>query len=127
METVKIRTIHEYVQKLPHGTQDRLYTHPATCLALYRSLSPTAQQYVSRLLFLASPVPVDTLTSWTVSPSDKTNLDATKQLKSARLWSVVKCGELGSEGVTLHPSFRKGLTTALCGGGMPWYGNQSGA
>lgn len=121
-EKVKLRNIHEYIQKLPQSTQDRLYTHPATCLALFRSLSETAQQYVMRLLFLGHPFPLESLTSWVVNVRDKPNLDATKQLKSVRLWSVVKT-ENGSDGVILHPNFRKGLTTAMCGGGMSWYGN----
>lgn len=121
-DKVKIRNIHEYIQKLPNPTQDRLYTHPATCLALFRSLSETAQQYIMRLLFIGQPIPLNTLTAWVVSVKDRTNLDATKQLKTVRLWSVVKL-EDGADGVTLHPNFRKGLTTAMCGGGMPWYGN----
>ena len=121
-EKVKIRNIHEYIQKLPQATQDRLYTHPATCLALFRSLSETAQQYVMRLLFLSQPFALDALTSWVVNVRDKANLDATKQLRSVKLWSVVKLDN-GKDGVTLHPNFRKGLTTAMCGGGMSWYGN----
>ena len=122
-DKVRIRNIHEYIQKLPQTTQDRLYTHPATCLALFRSLSETAQQYVMRLLFLSAPVPLETLTSWVVSVRDKENLAATKQLKSARLWSVVKL-DGGGDGVSLHVNFRKGLTTAMTGGGMSWYGTQ---
>ena len=120
---VKIRNIREYIQKLPHQTQDRLYSHPATCLALFRSLSETAQQYVMRLLFVGQPVPLNSLTTWVVHVRDKVNLDATKQLKSVRLWSVVKIPGDGGDGVVLHPNFKKGLTTAMCGGGVSWYGN----
>ena len=118
---MKVKNILEYMQKIPHKTQDTLYTHPATCLAVYRSLSPTSQQYIMRLLFLGQPVPLNSLTTWVKNPRDKENLDATRQLKSLRLWSVHKM-EDDQDGVLIHGNFKKGLTTALCGGGMPWYG-----
>lgn len=121
-DLVKVRNLQEYLQKLPQAVQDRLYSHPATCLAIFRSLSETAQQYVMRLLFLGQALNLDVLTSWIKDVRGKANLDSTKQLRAARLWTVEKMSD-GGDGVNLHPGFRVGLRTALCGGGMSWYGN----
>ena len=45
---------------------------------------------------------LDVLTSWIKDVRGKANLDSTKQLRAARLWTVEKMSD-GGDGVNLHP------------------------
>jgi len=47
----------QYVASLPSVKITRLYENRFTCLAIFRSLSPLAKQYIYRMVFLDDPIP----------------------------------------------------------------------
>ncbi|XP_050190563.1 general transcription factor IIH subunit 4-like [Myiozetetes cayanensis] len=54
--------------RVPAGAEppvlDRLYGHPATCLAVFRELPGLAQAGVMRMLFLEQPLPQAAVALW---------------------------------------------------------------
>ncbi|XP_043542048.1 general transcription factor IIH subunit 4 [Chiloscyllium plagiosum] len=63
-EKLKCKNLHEYMRSLSPSILDKLYNHPATCLAVFRELPVLAQNYVMRLLFLDQPLPQAAVTFW---------------------------------------------------------------
>ena len=59
------QTLRDLFQSLPAATLDKLYAHPATCLAIFRDLPELSKHYVMRLLFVETAVPKDLVGSWT--------------------------------------------------------------
>lgn len=62
--SLKIRTLLEYLSSLSSSTLDKLYSHPASCLAVFRDLPPLAKHYIKRLLFVEQPIPQAVVASW---------------------------------------------------------------
>lgn len=67
--TLDCKDLHSYLKTLPAGTLDRLYNHPATCLAVFRELPELSRHYIMRILFVDQAVPKAIMGSW-VSPSN---------------------------------------------------------
>ena len=45
----------------------KLYSHSAACLAVFRELSPLAQNFILRLLFVDQAIPQAVIASWVKS------------------------------------------------------------
>nr|XP_006818429.1 PREDICTED: general transcription factor IIH subunit 4-like [Saccoglossus kowalevskii] len=58
------KDLHGYLCTLSSNVLDRLYNHPATCLAVFRELPPLGKQYVMRLVFVDQPIPCAVVASW---------------------------------------------------------------
>ncbi|XP_032806087.1 general transcription factor IIH subunit 4 isoform X2 [Petromyzon marinus] len=67
------RNLHEFLRGLEARALDRLYAHPAPCLALLRELSPLARNYVMRMLFLETPLPTAAIDSWVCKDAQNGN------------------------------------------------------
>lgn len=61
---LKCKDLHAYLKALSPATLDKLYTHPATCLAVFRELPIISRHYIIRLLFVEQPVPQAVVSSW---------------------------------------------------------------
>uniref|UniRef100_A0ABM5FIS7 General transcription factor IIH subunit 4 n=1 Tax=Pogona vitticeps TaxID=103695 RepID=A0ABM5FIS7_9SAUR len=61
---LKCKNLHEFLRGLSPGILDRLYNHPATCLAVFRELPGLAKNYVMRMLFLEQPLPQAAVATW---------------------------------------------------------------
>ncbi|XP_071657080.1 general transcription factor IIH subunit 4 isoform X4 [Patagioenas fasciata] len=61
---LQCQNLHEFLRGLSPPLLDRLYGHPAPCLAVFRELPPLAQSLVLRLLFLELPLPQAALGLW---------------------------------------------------------------
>uniref|UniRef100_A0A3Q0RPD9 General transcription factor IIH subunit 4 n=1 Tax=Amphilophus citrinellus TaxID=61819 RepID=A0A3Q0RPD9_AMPCI len=61
---LQCKNLHEYLRELNPEILDRLYNHPATCLAVYRELPSLAKNYVMRMLFLDQPLPQAAVALW---------------------------------------------------------------
>nr|CAG4646190.1 EOG090X04KD [Macrothrix elegans] len=117
--TLDCKDLHSYLKTLPGGILDRLYNHPATCLAVFRELPELSRHYIMRILFVDQAVPKAIMGSW-VSPNCIKELDeVVKQLSDLRLWQVVEM-QGGLKGWLLNPTFRRNLKGALLGGGNEW-------
>ena len=134
--TLDCKDLHSYLKTLPAGTLDRLYNHPATCLAVFRELPELSRHYIMRILFVDQAVPKAIMGSW-VSPnhtkytlvqylvlkltlifllSSLRELDeVVKLLTELRVWQAVEM-QGGLKGWLLNPTFRRNLKGALLGG-----------
>uniref|UniRef100_A0A3B3VJA4 General transcription factor IIH subunit 4 n=1 Tax=Poecilia latipinna TaxID=48699 RepID=A0A3B3VJA4_9TELE len=88
---LQCKNLHEYLRELNPEILDRLYNHPATCLAVYRELPSLAKNYVMRMLFLDQPLPQAAVALW-----------------------------VQKNRYILNPVFKDNLGTALLGGGAQW-------
>nr|SVE75697.1 EOG090X04KD [Daphnia hispanica] len=117
--TLDCKDLHSYLKTLPATVLDRLYNHPATCLAVFRELPELSRLYIMRILFVDQAVPKAIMGSW-VSPNSAKELeDIVKLLSDLRLWQEVEM-QGGLKGWLLNPTFRRNLKGALLGGGNEW-------
>ncbi|XP_040044817.1 general transcription factor IIH subunit 4 isoform X2 [Gasterosteus aculeatus] len=116
---LQCKNLHEYLRELSPDVLDRLYNHPATCLAVYRELPPLAKNYVMRMLFLDQPLPQAALALWVKVDSQKDHEECVSVLAGLRLWHSQQL-QGGLQGYILNPVFKDNLRIALLGGGKAW-------
>ncbi|XP_048472475.1 general transcription factor IIH subunit 4 [Rhincodon typus] len=118
-EKLKCKNLHEYMRSLSPSILDKLYNHPATCLAVFRELPALAQSYVMRLLFLDQPLPQAAVTFWVKKDNQRDHDECMNILMGLRLWHSQQLPG-GLQGLVLNPIFKENLRIALLGGGKPW-------
>uniref|UniRef100_A0A3Q1FQ71 General transcription factor IIH subunit 4 n=1 Tax=Acanthochromis polyacanthus TaxID=80966 RepID=A0A3Q1FQ71_9TELE len=116
---LQCKNLHEYLRELSPEILDRLYNHPATCLAVYRELPSLAKNYVMRMLFLDQPLPQAAVALWVKKDSQKDHDECVSVLAGLRLWHSQQL-QGGLQGYILNPVFKDNLRTALLGGGTAW-------
>ncbi|CDQ84159.1 unnamed protein product [Oncorhynchus mykiss] len=116
---LQCKNLHEYLKELSPEILDRLYNHPATCLAVYRELPPLAKNYVMRMLFLDQPLPQAAVALWVKKDSEKDHDQCVSVLSGLRLWHSQQL-QGGLQGNILNPIFKDNLRIALLGGGKSW-------
>ncbi|XP_043995114.1 general transcription factor IIH subunit 4 [Gambusia affinis] len=116
---LQCKNLHEYLRELNPEILDRLYNHPATCLAVYRELPSLAKNYVMRMLFLDQPLPQAAVALWVQKNSQRDHDDCVAVLTGLRLWHSQHL-QGGLQGYILNPVFKDNLGTALLGGGAQW-------
>ncbi|XP_018103697.1 general transcription factor IIH subunit 4 S homeolog isoform X1 [Xenopus laevis] len=116
---LKCKNLHEFLQELSPGVLDRLYNHPATCLAVFRELPGLAKNYVMRMLFLEQPLPQAAVALWVKKENFNEHEENTQVLTGLRLWHTQQLPG-GLQGLILNPIFRENLKIALLGGGKAW-------
>ncbi|XP_067865728.1 general transcription factor IIH subunit 4 isoform X2 [Heterodontus francisci] len=114
-EKLKCKNLHEYMRSLSPAILDKLYNHPATCLAVFRELPALAQNYVMRLLFLDQPVPQAAVAFWVKKDNQRDHDDCMSILMGLRLWHSQQLPG-GLQGLVLNPIFKENLRIALLGG-----------
>ncbi|XP_068123436.1 general transcription factor IIH subunit 4 isoform X1 [Hyperolius riggenbachi] len=116
---LKCKNLHEFLQELSPGVLDRLYNHPATCLAVFRELPSLAKNYVMRMLFLEQPLPQAAVALWVKKENHKEHEENTQILSGLRLWHTQQLPG-GLQGFILNTIFKENLRIALLGGGKAW-------
>uniref|UniRef100_A0A672Z477 General transcription factor IIH subunit 4 n=1 Tax=Sphaeramia orbicularis TaxID=375764 RepID=A0A672Z477_9TELE len=116
---LQCKNLHEYLRELSPEILDRLYNHPATCLAVYRELPSLAKNYVMRMLFLDQPLPQAAVALWVKKDSQKDHDECVSVLAGLRLWHSQQL-QGGLQGYILNPVFKDNLRIALLGGGRAW-------
>lgn len=119
VKNLHCKNLHEYLKTVPLVVLDQLYSHPTTCLAVFRELPEIARHYVSRLLFAEQPVPQAVIASWISQQYSKDHLMVTKVLNELRVWQEAAIPG-GLPGWILNSTFKKNMKIALLGGGNPW-------
>ncbi|XP_020626918.1 general transcription factor IIH subunit 4-like isoform X1 [Orbicella faveolata] len=118
---LQCRDLHQYLGSLPSGILDRLYNHPAICLAVFRELPELAKQFVMRTLFADQPIPETLVAAWVKSEHQKHYIGSLNRLKGLRIWKEAS-GRIPNR-LEMNAIFRSNLKIALCGGGNPWIGS----
>ncbi|XP_042202535.1 general transcription factor IIH subunit 4 [Callorhinchus milii] len=116
---LKCKNLHEFMRDLRPGVLDKLYNHPATCLAVFRELPVLARNYVLRLLFVEQPIPEAAVSFWVKKENHSELTHCVNTLTSLRLWLPQQLPG-GLQGLLLNPIFRHNLRIALLGGGKVW-------
>ncbi|XP_023250601.1 general transcription factor IIH subunit 4 [Seriola lalandi dorsalis] len=116
---LQCKNLHEYLRELSPDILDKLYNHPATCLAVYRELPSLAKNYVMRMLFLDQPLPQAAVALWVKKDSQKDHDECVSVLAGLRLWHSQQL-QGGLQGYILNPVFKDNLRIALLGGGRAW-------
>ncbi|XP_028316441.1 general transcription factor IIH subunit 4 [Gouania willdenowi] len=116
---LQCKNLHEYLRELSPELLDRLYNHPATCLAVYRELPSLAKNYVMRMLFVDQALPQAAVALWVIKDRHKDHHECVSVLAGLRLWHNQQL-QGGLQGYILNPVFKENLRTALLGGGKAW-------
>lgn len=116
---LQCRNLQEFLGGLSPGVLDRLYGHPATCLAVFRELPSLAKNWVMRMLFLEQPLPQAAVALWVKKEFSKAQEESTGLLSGLRIWHTQLLPG-GLQGLILNPVFRQNLRIALLGGGKAW-------
>ncbi|XP_078224677.1 general transcription factor IIH subunit 4 isoform X3 [Callithrix jacchus] len=115
---LQCRNLQEFLGGLSPGVLDRLYGHPATCLAVFRELPSLAKNWVMRMLFLEQPLPQAAVALWVKKEFSKAQEESTGLLSGLRIWHTQLLPG-GLQGLILNPIFRQNLRIALLGGAEP--------
>lgn len=113
---LKVLTLYEYLIRLPEAVQDRLYSHPPTCLTVFRVLPDIAQQFTLRILFIEQPVPQSVLSSWVPVNYSRELDESIAVATNLHIWKLTGVSG-GLKGWILNSTFKKKLKVALMGGG----------
>nr|XP_022910946.1 general transcription factor IIH subunit 4 [Onthophagus taurus] len=116
---LECKNLYDYLKTRPSNLLDRLYNHPAICLAVYRELPEIARQYVVRILFVEQPVPQAVIASWCHQAFSKEHANVCKILSDLSVWNDAPIPG-GLSGWILNTTFKRNLKIALLGGGKPW-------
>lgn len=116
---LECKNLYDYLRTRPSTLLDRLYNHPAICLAVYRELPEIARQYVIRMLFVEQPVPQAVVASWCHQSYSKEHTHVCQVLSALSVWHDAPIPG-GLPGWILNSTFKRNLKTALLGGGKPW-------
>lgn len=108
-------TVNEYLEGLPKTVQSKLYEAPATCLSIFRLLSPMAKFYIMSTIFNEKPIALRDLDKWCKPLARKLEFEALKRLESLHL---IEYDSKGSH-VRLHSIFRKNFRDCLTGSQNP--------
>ncbi|EMG48558.1 TFB2 General transcription and DNA repair factor IIH subunit TFB2 [Candida maltosa Xu316] len=108
-------TVNEYLEGLPTTVQSKLYEAPATCLSIFRLLSPMAKFYIMSMIFNEKPIALRDLDKWCKPSARKLEFEALKRLESLHL---IEYDSKGSH-VRLHSTFRKNFRDCLTGSQNP--------
>lgn len=119
---LKVLTLYEYLIKLPEAVQDRLYSHPPTCLTVFRVLPDIAQQFTLRILFIEQPVPQSVLSSWVPANYSRELEESIEVATNLHIWKLTGVSG-GLKGWILNSTFKKKLKVALMGGGRSTVSN----
>ncbi|XP_065187328.1 general transcription factor IIH subunit 4-like isoform X2 [Sycon ciliatum] len=112
--------LHGFLQSLSADTLDRLYAHPAACIAVFRELPALDKHYIMRVLFSEQVVPEKLILSWCKPGQKSSHEQGVERLRRLRIWFLEELAG-GHKGLRLSSIFREGLRTALCGGGKAWF------
>ncbi|KAK9473499.1 transcription factor Tfb2-domain-containing protein [Dipodascopsis tothii] len=111
MAVPQFRTsINEYLEGLPEPVLMRLYSSPATCLAIFRLFPPMVQLFIMAMLYSDKGVHPSDLSAWVRAGSRRKELEAFEKLRSMHL---IK--ETGTT-ISLQKTFRTSMRAALTGG-----------
>ena len=109
-------TLISYLRTLDREVLSELYSHPATCLAVFRELPPLAKQFVMRLLYVEQAVPKAVVSSWVNSHTGGASLtQANEALTELGVWQETAMPG-GLPAWILKNTFRKNLKIVLTGG-----------
>lgn len=112
MSVVEFKTsINDYLEQLPPTTTSRLYSKPATCLAIFRLLPALSKHYVTSLLFLE--------TKLSLLDFEKLSNAAGKNKQAAAFEKLRRMNIMTERGgnLVMNEAFRTNMKIALVGGG----------
>ena len=110
-------SLREYLLTLKPSVLQEMYSHPATCLAVFRDLPELAKHFIMRLLFIEQPIHQQMIASWVAKTASEDFDHAVQVIKNLKLWSETPGG---LPGWILNETFRKGLRSCVFGGGQEW-------
>lgn len=126
-KSLTCKNLLDYLKSLPRDTLDKLYNHPATCLAVFRELPELSRLFIFRVLFVRRPIPQVTIASWIPPHEPGRDLgdisvlhrQSVLILMDMSIWREAK-DELGNAAIQLNNTFRENFKVATLGGGKPW-------
>ena len=108
-------TVNEYLEDLPKPVQLKLYEAPATCLSIYRLLTPMAKFYIMSMIFTDKSIAMRDLTKWCKPLAKKMEFEALKRLE---LLHLIEYDNKRSH-VRLNSIFRSNFRDCLTGSQNP--------
>lgn len=108
-------SLFEYLKGVDFALLDELYTHPPTCVVVFRELPELAKHVISRLLFIEQPIPKSVVSGWVEKGSQPMLTEACKALSDLRVWySLDENVARGSW--ALNKKFQESLRISIFGG-----------
>ncbi|KAH8860067.1 General transcription factor IIH subunit 4 [Schistosoma japonicum] len=115
-------SIFEYLKNVGAHMLDELYTHPPTCLVVFRELPELAKHIVMRLLFIEQPIPKSIVSGWVEKGSSALLNDSCSALTVLRIWHSTDTNVSGGSW-SLNKKYQESIRISLFGGGKPLLGD----
>ncbi|OON20862.1 Transcription factor tfb2 [Opisthorchis viverrini] len=122
MNEPKAASIFEYIRNVDILLLDELFSHPPTCLVIFRELPELAKHFVARLLFVEQPIPKSIVSGWVEKGSQALLQDACRALSDLRIWHSVD-GNVARGAWCLSKKYQESLRISLFGGGKSLLGD----
>lgn len=108
-------SLFEYLKNVGVHMLDELYTHPPTCLVVFRELPELAKHFVMRLLFIEQPIPKSIVSGWVEKGSSALLNDSCKALTDLRIWHSTD-SNVSRGSWSLNKKYQESIRISLFGG-----------
>lgn len=115
MELNAHTSIFQYLKNLGVLVFDELYTHPPSCLVVFRELPELAKLFVMRLLFIEQTIPKAIVSGWVDKNSRNLHGSACKALTDLNIFHSVN-GNTARGSWMLNKKFQESIKVSLFGG-----------
>lgn len=105
-------SINEYLLQLPPTTTSRLYSKPATCLAIFRLLPALSKYYIMTMVFTQTKLSMVDFSGWSSESGKSSQAAAFEKLNQMNIMKEAR-GYL-----QLNENFKTNMRLAMIGGGV---------
>ncbi|CAH8540986.1 unnamed protein product [Dicrocoelium dendriticum] len=111
-------SIFSYLRNVDILLLDDLYSHPPTCLVVFRELPELAKHIVARLLFVEQPIPKSIVSGWAEKSYQPQLAKACDALSDLHIWHSAD-SNVARGSWCLNKKYQESIRISLFGGGQP--------
>lgn len=115
---LKLVALHEFLVQQDDHLINELYTHPATCMSVFRELPEIAKHVIIRILFINQAIARQLIDTWVKEEKADLLAETFRVISGLRIWQEFRNNNVIA--YQLNDTFRVNLQKALFGGGENW-------
>jgi len=117
---LECKNLLQYLCGLDSALLDRLYEHPATCMAVFRELPDLAKIFVMRTVYVEQPISQTDVQAWVTQEARESLAVAVNAMCDLKIWIANRPPGAAVPSYNMSGVFRSNLQKAIAGGGDAW-------